>query len=64
MQYIMESRALSYISFLVAKEQPTIKPEVDIFIIRTLIAYQSLSDPMSYKSDHQKIIQICTIPFR
>ncbi|KAM7524202.1 hypothetical protein LguiA_014104 [Lonicera macranthoides] len=57
------SRALSYISFLMAKEQPTIKPAVDIFIIRTLIAYQSLSDPMSYKSDHHKIIQICTTPF-
>ncbi|XVF71655.1 hypothetical protein PTKIN_Ptkin12aG0057000 [Pterospermum kingtungense] len=58
------NRALSYISLLAAKEQPNIKPAMDIFIIRTLIAYQSLPDPMAYKSDHSRIIQLCTIPYR
>ncbi|OMO80110.1 Armadillo-like helical, partial [Corchorus capsularis] len=58
------NRALSYISMLAAKEQPTIKPTMDIFIIRTLMAFQSLPDPMAYKSDHSQIIQLCTVPFR
>ncbi|KAA8530559.1 hypothetical protein F0562_005268 [Nyssa sinensis] len=58
------SRVLSYISLVSAKEQPNMKPAIEIFIIRTLIAYQSLSDPMTYKSDHPQIIQICTTPFR
>ncbi|XWS30691.1 hypothetical protein CRYUN_Cryun23aG0008700 [Craigia yunnanensis] len=58
------NRALSYISLLAAKEQPNIKPAMDIFIIRTLMAYQSLPDPMAYKSDHSQIIQLCTIPYR
>ncbi|XP_022772079.1 protein SWEETIE isoform X3 [Durio zibethinus] len=58
------NRALSYISLLAAKEQPNIKPAMDIFIIRTLMAYQSLPDPMAYKSDHSRIIQLCTIPYR
>ncbi|PPR92045.1 hypothetical protein GOBAR_AA28636 [Gossypium barbadense] len=58
------NRALSYISLLAAKELLDIKPEVDIFIIRTLIGYQSLPDPMAYKSDHSQIIQLCTIPYR
>ncbi|KAK4279829.1 hypothetical protein QN277_011541 [Acacia crassicarpa] len=58
------SRALSYVIFLRAKELPNVKSALDIFTIRTLIAYQSLPDPGSYKSDHQQIIQLCTTPFR
>ncbi|EOY04218.1 HEAT repeat-containing protein, putative isoform 1 [Theobroma cacao] len=58
------NRALSYISLLAAKEQPNIKPAMDVFIIRTLMAYQSLPDPMAYRSDHSRIIQLCTVPYR
>ncbi|KAF9625554.1 hypothetical protein IFM89_024327 [Coptis chinensis] len=57
-------RALSYISLLAVKQLSEVKPALDLFIIRILIAYQSLSDPMAYKSDHPQIIQICTTPFR
>ncbi|XP_026407842.1 protein SWEETIE-like isoform X1 [Papaver somniferum] len=57
-------RALSYISLLTLKQPPNVKPALDLFVIRTLIAYQSLPDPMAYKNDHASIIQICTIPFR
>ncbi|KAK3212082.1 hypothetical protein Dsin_016788 [Dipteronia sinensis] len=58
------SRALSYISLVAAKEIPNIKPAINIFFIRTLTAYQSLPDPMAYKSDHPQLIQLCTIPYR
>nr|KYP59481.1 HEAT repeat-containing protein 5B [Cajanus cajan] len=58
------SSALSYISALRAKELPYVKPAVDVFVIKTLIAYQSLPDPMSFKNDHPQIIQLCTFPFR
>ncbi|XP_004306022.1 PREDICTED: HEAT repeat-containing protein 5B isoform X1 [Fragaria vesca subsp. vesca] len=58
------SRALSYISLIAAKELPNVKPALNIFIIRTLIAYQSLPDPMAYKNEHPQIILICTSPFR
>ncbi|KAL4341896.1 hypothetical protein GQ457_08G014460 [Hibiscus cannabinus] len=58
------NRALSYTYLLADKELPDIKPAVDIFIIRTLMGYQSLPDPMTYKSDHSRIIQLCTIPYR
>ncbi|PON93486.1 Coatomer beta subunit [Trema orientale] len=58
------SRALSYISAVSVKELRNMKPEIDIFIIRTLIAYQSLPDPMAYKNDHPQIIELCTTPFR
>ncbi|XP_062009645.1 protein SWEETIE isoform X1 [Rosa rugosa] len=58
------SRALSFISLIAAKELPNVKPALNIFIIRTLIAYQSLPDPMAYKNEHPQIIQICTSPFR
>ncbi|KAF8399147.1 hypothetical protein HHK36_015012 [Tetracentron sinense] len=58
------SRALSYISLLAARQLPSMKSAMDLFIIRTLMAYQSLSDPMAFKSDHPQIIQICTTPFR
>ncbi|XP_010265191.1 PREDICTED: HEAT repeat-containing protein 5B [Nelumbo nucifera] len=58
------SRALSYVSLLAAKQLPNMKPSIDIFIIKVLIAYQSLPDPMTYSGDHSQIIQICTTPFR
>ncbi|KAK1357514.1 HEAT repeat-containing protein 5B [Heracleum sosnowskyi] len=58
------SLALSYVSVLSAKEQPNVKQALDLFTIRILIAYSSLSDPMAYKSDHKQVIQICTTPFR
>ncbi|CAK9150708.1 unnamed protein product [Ilex paraguariensis] len=58
------SRALSYISLIATKDEPNVKPAMDIFVIRALVAYQSLSDPFAYKSDHAQIIQICTTPFR
>ncbi|TKY64772.1 HEAT repeat-containing protein 5B [Spatholobus suberectus] len=58
------SSALAYISALRAKELAYVKPAVDVFIIKTLIAYQSLPDPVSFKNDHPQIIQLCTFPFR
>ncbi|XP_059452821.1 protein SWEETIE isoform X2 [Corylus avellana] len=58
------SSALSYISVARAKEIPNLKPAVDIFIIKTLIAYQSLPDPLTYKNDHPRVIQLCTTPYR
>ncbi|PWA87585.1 HEAT repeat-containing protein [Artemisia annua] len=57
------NRALSYISSLSTKDSD-VKASMDILISRTLIAYQSLYDPMTYKSDHPQLIQICTSPFR
>lgn len=62
--YMMQNRALSYILAIAAKDMKNTRPEIDIFIIRTLIAYQSLPDPMAYKNDHPQIIQLCTTPFR
>ncbi|CAJ1844997.1 unnamed protein product [Sphenostylis stenocarpa] len=56
--------ALSYVSALTAKEVPNIKSAVDVFVIKTLIAYQSLPDPWSFKNDYPQIIQLCTFPFR
>ncbi|XP_058082071.1 protein SWEETIE [Magnolia sinica] len=58
------SGALSYISSLADKQLQNLKSSMDLFIIRTLTAYQSLPDPMAYKSDHPQIIKICTTPFR
>ncbi|KMZ69414.1 HEAT repeat-containing protein [Zostera marina] len=58
------SGALSYISSLSAKQLENINSTLDLFTIRTLQAYSSLSDPISYKGDHARIIQICTSPFR
>ncbi|GFQ05129.1 heat repeat-containing protein 5b, partial [Phtheirospermum japonicum] len=49
---------------LAGKEQAGVKSSIDLFIIRVLIAYEALSDPSLYKSDHAHIIQICTTPFR
>ncbi|XP_038985409.1 protein SWEETIE isoform X2 [Phoenix dactylifera] len=56
--------ALSYISSFSAKLSPNIKPALDLFTIRTLMAYRSVSDPVAYKSEHPQIIHICTSPFR
>ncbi|KAL8476600.1 hypothetical protein ACS0TY_029047 [Phlomoides rotata] len=58
------NRALSYISQLAGKEQAGVSSSMDLFIVRVLLAYQALSDPSLYKSDHALIIQICTTPFR
>ncbi|KAL4570973.1 hypothetical protein LXL04_017722 [Taraxacum kok-saghyz] len=57
------NRALNFISSLSTKT-PDVKTSMDIFISSLLIAYQSLSDPKAYKSDHPQLIQICTSPFR
>ncbi|PSR87811.1 HEAT repeat-containing protein isoform 1 [Actinidia chinensis var. chinensis] len=57
------SRALAYISLVASKEQRNLKPAMDTLIVRTLIAYLSLSDPMAYKGDHPQILQICTTTF-
>ncbi|XP_023550989.1 protein SWEETIE isoform X2 [Cucurbita pepo subsp. pepo] len=58
------SRVLSHISLLAIKDLASSRPALNILIIRTLIAYQSLPDPMVYKNDHSQIIQLCTTPFR
>ncbi|KAK4346804.1 hypothetical protein RND71_033143 [Anisodus tanguticus] len=58
------SRALSYILLLAAKDQMSVKQASDIFIIKTLIAYQSISDPTAYRRDHARLIQICATPYR
>ena len=44
------------------KAVPHVKPAVDVFVINTLIAYKSLSDPVSFKYGHPQIIQQCTFP--
>ncbi|KAM3285916.1 protein SWEETIE isoform X1 [Capsicum chacoense] len=58
------SRALSYILLLAAKDQTIFKESSDIFIIKTLIAYQSISDPTVYRRDHAHLIHICATPYR
>ncbi|VFQ70327.1 unnamed protein product [Cuscuta campestris] len=58
------SRALSCILQLVTRDNSNAKPGVDVLIIKTLQAYQSLSDPNAYKSDHAHIVYLCTAPFR
>ncbi|XP_010528470.1 PREDICTED: HEAT repeat-containing protein 5B isoform X2 [Tarenaya hassleriana] len=58
------SRALSHVSAIAGKQLPDIKALVDILIARVLIAYQSIPDPFTYKSEHQQIIQLCTAPYR
>lgn len=57
-------RALSYILLLAAKDQTIFKQSSDIFIIKTLIAYQSISDPTVYRRDHARLIHICATPYR
>ncbi|GMH27186.1 hypothetical protein Nepgr_029029 [Nepenthes gracilis] len=58
------SCVLSYISLIAAKELPNTNPALDMLIIRLLMAFQSISDPMAYRSDHPQILQLCTAPFR
>ncbi|CAN4083221.1 unnamed protein product [Withania somnifera] len=58
------SRALSYVLLLAAKDQMMLKQASDIFIIKTLIAYQSISDPTVYRRDHARLVQICATPYR
>lgn len=42
----------------------SVKQAAEIFIIKTLIAYQSISDPTAYRRDHARLIQICATPYR
>ncbi|KAL4197361.1 hypothetical protein AMTRI_Chr04g187950 [Amborella trichopoda] len=56
--------ALSYISLIPSNYLQPLKLVMDLFIIRTLVAYKSLVDPMAYKCDHPQLIQICTSPYR
>ncbi|XP_047954484.1 protein SWEETIE [Salvia hispanica] len=56
--------ALSIVSQLAGKERGGVSSSMDVFIVRVLSAYQALSDPSLYESDHASIIQICTTPFR
>jgi len=57
-------RALSLISSLKSKQAPDVKSALDLFTTRTLMAYQSLSNPVVYKSEHQQMLQLCSSPFR
>ncbi|OEL32096.1 hypothetical protein BAE44_0006885 [Dichanthelium oligosanthes] len=56
--------ALSLISSLRSKQVPEVKSALDLFTTRTLMAYQSLSNPVVYKSEHQQMLQLCSSPFR
>ncbi|KAG6392631.1 hypothetical protein SASPL_146855 [Salvia splendens] len=56
--------ALSFVSQLAGIERGEGSSSMDVFIVRVLSAYQALSDPSLYESDHASIIQICTTPFR
>ncbi|XP_010419035.1 PREDICTED: HEAT repeat-containing protein 5B-like [Camelina sativa] len=56
--------ALSSVSTMANKRFSDVKTFVDILIIRILIAYQSIPEPLAYKSEHQQIIQLCTTPYR
>ncbi|XP_039843667.1 protein SWEETIE-like isoform X8 [Panicum virgatum] len=55
--------ALSLISSLKSKQVPDVKSALDLFATRTLMAYQSLSNPVVYKSEHQQMLQLCSSPF-
>ncbi|XP_009403181.3 protein SWEETIE isoform X2 [Musa acuminata AAA Group] len=57
------SGALFYISFFSSKQLPNMKSALALFTARTLMAYQSIPNPMAYETDHQQIIEICTSPF-
>ncbi|XP_020088939.1 HEAT repeat-containing protein 5B isoform X3 [Ananas comosus] len=57
------SGALSIRSSLSSKQLPNIKPALDLFTTRILMAYQSIFDPMAYISEHAQILQICSSPF-
>lgn len=58
------SGALAYISTLTMKQLQVSKPALDLFTVRTLIAYQALPNPFTYKSDHSQLLRVCTTPFR
>ncbi|XP_015643213.1 protein SWEETIE isoform X3 [Oryza sativa Japonica Group] len=55
--------ALSLISSLSSKKLPNVNSALNLFTTRTLMAYQSLSNPMVYKSEHQQMLQLCSSPF-
>ncbi|KQK18234.1 hypothetical protein BRADI_1g39436v3 [Brachypodium distachyon] len=55
--------ALSLISSLSTKQLPNVKSALSLFTTRTLMAYQSLSNPMVYKSEHEQMLQLCSTPF-
>ncbi|TKV98793.1 hypothetical protein SEVIR_9G583700v4 [Setaria viridis] len=55
--------ALSLISSLRSKQLPDVKSALDLFATRTLMAYQSLSNPLVYKSEHQQMLELCSSPF-
>ncbi|XP_047080825.1 protein SWEETIE isoform X2 [Lolium rigidum] len=55
--------ALSLISSLSTKQLPHLKSALNLFTTRTLMAYQSLSNPMVYKSEHEQLLQLCSSPF-
>ncbi|XP_057828164.2 protein SWEETIE isoform X1 [Cryptomeria japonica] len=56
--------ALSYILSLTMKPFQVPKQAMDLFTVRTLIAYQALPDPLAYRSDHSRLLGLCTAPFR
>ncbi|KAH9310193.1 hypothetical protein KI387_038104, partial [Taxus chinensis] len=56
--------ALSYILSLTMKQLQVPKTAMNFFTVRTLIAYQALPDPLAYKSDHSRLLGLCTTPFR
>ncbi|XP_044958991.1 protein SWEETIE isoform X1 [Hordeum vulgare subsp. vulgare] len=55
--------ALSLISSLSTKQLPNLKSALNLFTTRTLMAYQSLSNPMVYQSEHEQMLQLCSSPF-
>uniref|UniRef100_A0A0D9WQP4 HEAT repeat-containing protein n=1 Tax=Leersia perrieri TaxID=77586 RepID=A0A0D9WQP4_9ORYZ len=56
--------ALSLISSLSSKKLPNVNSALNLFTTRTLMAYQSLANPIIYKSEHQQMLQLCSSPFR
>ncbi|WOK94226.1 HEAT repeat-containing protein 5B isoform X6 [Canna indica] len=57
------SGALFYISYFSSKQLPNMKSALALFTIRTLMAYQSIANPMAYENDHQQLIKVCITPF-
>ncbi|KAK8940232.1 hypothetical protein KSP40_PGU016098 [Platanthera guangdongensis] len=55
--------ALSHLSTFVVMHLPNLRPALDLFTIRILMAYQSVSDPKAYKSEHSQILETCMTPF-
>ncbi|KAJ4781926.1 HEAT repeat-containing protein [Rhynchospora pubera] len=56
------SGALSLISLLSSKRPPNAKSALDLLTTRVLMAYQSISDPLAYKSEHTQIMRVCSGP--